>query len=246
MADTAMSRTQGEARHGMAGRNVYTVADFGDGIEMTEAPEHLSRHQREQLMGHRGLILWYTGLSGSGKSTLANAVAAELHRQGVHTFVLDGDNVRARLNADLGFSPQDRDENIRRVQELARLFMEAGIVVGVAVISPYRAARERLRMLVGQEDYVEIYCSASLESCEARDVKGLYKAAREGAIKDFTGVSAPYEPPANPDVVVDTGALKLEECVRMVLAEIARRDIRRTVLPPRRSRPAEAPADEKR
>jgi adenylylsulfate kinase len=215
---------------------VYTVAVFYDGIDMTDKPEHLSRIQREQLMGHRGLILWYTGLSGSGKSTLANAVAAELHRQGVHTFVLDGDNVRARLNADLGFSREDRDENVRRVQELARLFMEAGIVVGVAVISPYRADRERLRLLVGQEDYVEIYCSASLESCEARDVKGLYKAAREGAVKDFTGVSAPYEPPANPDAIVDTGALPLEKCVRMILAEIARRDIGRPILPPRMRR----------
>jgi len=195
---------------------------------MSQAHLHefsIGRSDREALNGHRGAILWYTGLSGSGKSSLANAVAVALHRQGVRTFVLDGDNVRCGLNADLDFSPEDRRENVRRVQEMARLFLEAGVVVSACLISPYRQARDRLRSLVAPEDYVEIYCRATLEQCERRDVKGLYRRARSGEIENFTGISAPYEEPLAAEVVVDTGGAPLKDGVRQVLEFLARRGI---------------------
>jgi len=197
---------------------------------MDQAPgddKPLTRPDRERLSGHRGIILWYTGLSGSGKSALANAVAAALHRQAVRTFVLDGDVVRKGLNSDLGFSPEDRIENIRRVQEVARLFLEAGFVVSVALISPYREARRRLRSLVGEGDYVEIYCRAPLEVCERRDVKGLYRAARGGKVSDFTGVSAPYEEPLDAELVVDTHKLSLSQAAGVVLKHLAKLGIGR-------------------
>ena len=185
----------------------------------------VSRADREALNGHRGVILWYTGLSGSGKSTLANAVAAALHAQGVRTFVLDGDNVRKGLNADLGFAPADRVENIRRFQELAKLFLDAGFVVSAALISPYREDRDRLRQAVGDGEYVEIYCRAPLDVCEGRDPKGLYKAARKGEIDDFTGVSAPYEEPTEPELVIDTAAMDIPAAAATVLEFLAQRGV---------------------
>ena len=185
----------------------------------------VSRADREALNGHRGVILWYTGLSGSGKSTLANAVAGSLHEQGVRTFVLDGDNVRKGLNADLGFAPADRVENIRRFQEVAKLFLDAGFVVSAALISPYREDRDRLRQAVGDGEYVEIYCRAPLDVCEGRDPKGLYKAARKGEIDDFTGVSAPYEEPTEPELVIDTAAMDIPAAATVVLDFLAQRGV---------------------
>lgn len=188
----------------------------------------VTRARREAQNGHRGAILWFTGLSGAGKSTLAHAVEEQLHQMGCRTVVLDGDNVRHGLCGDLGFSEKDRIENIRRVGEIAKLFMEAGVIVLTAFISPFRADRERVRGMVEHGDFIEIYCDSAIEVCEKRDVKGLYKKARQGIIKDFTGVSSPYEDPKNPEVSVTTGSLLLEECVQQVLGEIAQRGIIRS------------------
>ena len=185
----------------------------------------VTRARREAQNGHRGAILWFTGLSGAGKSTLAHAVEEELHLMGCHTFVLDGDNVRHGLCGDLGFSAADRIENIRRVGEVAKLFMEAGIIVLTAFISPFRSDRERVRGMVEHGDFIEIYCDSPLEVCESRDVKGLYKKARAGQISDFTGISSPYEAPEKPELRVDTGKDTLEYCVRQVLEEMAQRGI---------------------
>jgi adenylylsulfate kinase len=164
-------------------------------------------------------------LSGSGKSTLAHAVEEALHQQGCRTFVMDGDNVRHGLCADLGFSDADRVENIRRVGEVAKLFMEAGIIVLTAFISPYRADRDRVRGMCAPGDFIEVYCDASVEVCEGRDVKGLYQKARAGLIKDFTGVSSPYESPASPELAVNTGEGLLETCVSQVLAVLLERGL---------------------
>jgi adenylylsulfate kinase len=177
----------------------------------------ITRQQREALNSHRSVILWFTGLSGSGKSTLSYAVEDSLYELGCRTFVIDGDNVRHGLCADLGFSNQDREENIRRVGEVAKLFTEAGVITLTAFISPFRADRDRVRSLVPAADFIEIYCDCPLEICEQRDVKGLYKRARAGEIKDFTGISSPYEAPANPELVVQTGTQPLEACVAEVL-----------------------------
>jgi adenylylsulfate kinase len=185
----------------------------------------VTRSRRETQNGHRGAILWFTGLSGSGKSTLAHAVEEALHQRGCRTFVLDGDNVRHGLCGDLGFSAADREENIRRIGEMAKLFMEAGIIVLTAFISPYRADRERVRRLVTPGDFLEIYCNAAIEICETRDVKGLYKKARAGQIGEFTGISAPYETPEHPELIVQTGAAPLNECVKQVIRELEQRHI---------------------
>ncbi len=185
----------------------------------------VTRARREAQNGHRGAIVWFTGLSGSGKSTLAHAVEETLHQRGCHTFVLDGDNVRHGLCGDLGFSSKDREENIRRIGEMAKLFMEAGVLVLTAFISPYRADRERVRGMVEHGDFIEIYCNAPIEICEARDVKGMYKKARAGQIAEFTGISSPYEAPENPELAVDTGGAELEECVQQVLAEMEQRGL---------------------
>lgn len=185
----------------------------------------VTRARREMQNGHRGAIVWFTGLSGSGKSTLAHAVEETLHQQGCHTFVLDGDNVRHGLCGDLGFSIKDRQENIRRIGEMAKLFMDAGVIVLTAFISPYRADRERVRGMVEHGDFIEIYCDASIEVCEARDVKGMYKKARAGLIPEFTGVSSPYEDPEHPDLTVGTGRLELDECVQQVIGEMERRGL---------------------
>lgn len=183
------------------------------------------RARREQLNGHRGAILWFTGLSGAGKSTLAHAVEERLHQMGSRTFVLDGDNVRHGLCGDLGFSAQDRIENIRRVGEVAKLFMEAGVIVLTAFISPFRTERQRVRGMVGHGDFMEIYCDSPIEVCETRDVKGLYKKARAGHIPEFTGITSPYEAPLKPEITVDTGAKELAICVDQVLGEMAYRAI---------------------
>lgn len=185
----------------------------------------VTRARREALNGHRGAILWFTGLSGAGKSTLAHAVEEQLHQRGYRTFVLDGDNVRHGLCKDLGFTPEDRVENIRRIGEMAKLFIEAGIIVLTAFISPFRAERERVRSLVEQGDFIEIHCDSPLEVCESRDVKGLYKKARAGLIPDFTGISSPYETPQNPELIVNTGTTDLNSCVRQVVSELKRRGI---------------------
>lgn len=175
------------------------------------------RINREQLNTHKSVILWFTGLSGAGKSTLAHALEARLFQIGCRTFVFDGDNVRHGLCADLGFSEEDRAENIRRVGEMCKLFVEAGVIALTAFISPFRRDRQRIRELVAEGDFLEIYCCASLEVCEQRDVKGLYKRARAGEIQEFTGISSPYEEPENPDLVVDTGSQSVEENVEAVI-----------------------------
>ena len=185
----------------------------------------VTRARREAQNGHRGAIVWFTGLSGSGKSTLAHAVEETLHRQGCRTFVLDGDNVRHGLCGDLGFSSKDRVENIRRIGEMAKLFMEAGVIVLTAFISPFRADRERVRGMVEHGDFIEIYCDAPIGVCESRDVKGMYKKARAGLIAEFTGISSPYEAPEDPELTVNTGRAELDECVHQVIAEMAQRGL---------------------
>ncbi|HEY8025589.1 MAG TPA: adenylyl-sulfate kinase [Burkholderiaceae bacterium] len=183
----------------------------------------VQRPDRERQNGHRSGILWFTGLSGAGKSTLAHAVEQRLHAQGVRTYVLDGDNVRHGLCGDLGFTEADRRENIRRIGEVAKLFVDAGIVVLTAFISPFRADRDRVRHLVAPADFIEIHCRCSVEICETRDVKGLYKKARAGGVKEFTGISSPYEEPLAPELAVETGSLELEQCVEMVLRVLGER-----------------------
>lgn len=185
----------------------------------------VTRARREAQNGHRGAILWFTGFSGAGKSTLAHAVEEVLHQRGCHTFVLDGDNVRHGLCADLGFSQEARVENIRRVGEVAKLFMEAGVIVLTAFISPYRADRERVRGMVGHGDFIEIYCNSTIEVCEQRDVKGMYKKARAGLVTEFTGISSPYEVPENSELTVNTGVAELESCVAQVIGEIIQHGI---------------------
>ncbi len=178
----------------------------------------VTRARRQRQNGHRSAILWFTGLSGAGKSTLAHAVEEELHQIGCRTFVFDGDNVRHGLCGDLGFSAEDRAENIRRIGEMAKLFIEAGVIALTAFISPYRADRGRVRFSVGEGDFIEIYCKCSLEVCERRDVKGLYQRARAGKIPEFTGISSPYEEPEHPELAIDTAETTLEESVVQVLS----------------------------
>lgn len=185
----------------------------------------VTRERREQLNGHRSVILWFTGLSGAGKSTLAHATEERLHQLGCRTFVFDGDNVRHGLCSDLGFSAEDRVENIRRIGEMAKLFLEGGVISLTAFISPFRKDRERVRSLVPHGDFLEIYCKCGLEVCETRDVKGLYKRARAGEIKDFTGISSPYEEPEDAEIVVETDKLSLDESVDKVLAGLRERGV---------------------
>jgi adenylylsulfate kinase len=177
----------------------------------------VTRAEREQVRGHRGAILWLTGLSGSGKSTLATGVEHELLARKCATYLLDGDNVRHGLNRDLGFSPADRSENNRRIGEVAKLFADAGVLCLCAFISPYREDRARLRGNMEPGDFVEVYVRASLAACEARDPKGLYKRARAGQIPDLTGIGAPYEEPERPEILLDTEAASIEENVQQVL-----------------------------
>ena len=177
----------------------------------------VTRERRERLNGHHAIVVWFTGLSGAGKSTIAHAVEEALHREGRRTFVFDGDNVRHGLCADLGFSADDRRENLRRVGEMSRLFIEAGVIALTAFISPYRDDRERVRAIVGADNLREVYVKCPLDVCESRDVKGMYRRARAGEIREFTGISSPYEPPEAPDLEVDTSVLSLAECVDRVL-----------------------------
>ncbi|MFU8885706.1 MAG: adenylyl-sulfate kinase [Cyanobacteriota bacterium] len=171
-----------------------------------------------QQRSHRSAILWFTGLSGAGKSTLANAVNAALFAQGLACYVLDGDNIRHGLCKDLGFSDADREENIRRIGEVAKLFVDAGVVALTAFVSPFKADRDKVRALVPTGDFIEIHCAADLGVCEQRDTKGLYAKARAGEIKEFTGISSPYEAPEHPELRVDTGSQSLEQGVAQVLA----------------------------
>jgi len=185
----------------------------------------VTRSRREKMNGHGSVILWFTGFSGAGKSSLAHAVEEHLHGVGCRTFVLDGDNVRHGLCVDLGFSVADRVENIRRIGEVSKLFVEAGVIALTAFISPFRSDRKRVRSLVPHGDFLEIYCRCSLEVCEQRDVKGLYKRARAGEIQEFTGISAPYEEPENPELVVETDRYSLAECTAQVLELLRARGI---------------------
>lgn len=185
----------------------------------------VSRSMRETLNEHRATILWFTGLSGSGKSTLAHALEERLHEMGCRTFVFDGDNVRHGLCGDLGFSAEDRHENIRRIGEMSKLFIEAGVIALTAFISPFRADRQMVRDLVDPGDFLEIYCDSPLAVCESRDVKGLYRRARAGEIPEFTGISSPYEEPEAPELVVDTDRLTIEESVEEVLGLLEGRGI---------------------
>ena len=181
---------------------------------------HQSSIDREAVAnqrGHSSSILWFTGLSGSGKSTLANAVNKALFENGLASYVLDGDNIRHGLCKDLGFSEADREENIRRIGEVSKLFLDAGIIVLTAFVSPFRRDRDNARSLVESSDFIEIYCSANLKVCEERDTKGLYAKARAGQIKDFTGISSPYEEPESPELRIETGSKDLDQCVAEVI-----------------------------
>jgi adenylylsulfate kinase len=207
------------------------------GANITWHDHLVTRDERWNLMGHKGCILWFTGLSACGKSTIANAVDAKLNDTGVHSFVLDGDNIRFGLNKDakllkekqgyeepaakrfgLGFSAEDRAENIRRIGEVAKLFTEAGVVTATAFISPYRADRDKVRAIMGEGGFIEISVNASLETCEARDPKGLYKKARAGELKGFTGIDDPYEAPERPELVLDSNTKGIDELSNEVIA----------------------------
>jgi adenylylsulfate kinase len=177
----------------------------------------VTRERREAQNGHTSYVLWFTGLSGAGKSTLAHAVEEQLYQMGCRTFVFDGDNVRHGLNRKLGFSKEDRKENIRRIGEMCKLFVEAGIIALTAFISPYKKDREMVRTIIREGDFIEVYCECGLDICEQRDVKGMYAKARRGEIPEFTGISASYEVPENPDIIVNTGQSTLEECVNTII-----------------------------
>ena len=172
---------------------------------------------RKKLKQHQPLLLWFTGLSGSGKSTIANCVEQELHKNSIHTYTLDGDNIRKGLNSNLSFSPKDRSENIRRIAETAHLMMDAGLVVLAAFVSPYRNDRDHIRNIVGNDNMVEIYINTSVEECERRDVKGLYKKARKGEIKNMTGISTPYESPLHPDIQINTEEVTVVDATKQII-----------------------------
>ncbi|KAF0189881.1 MAG: adenylylsulfate [Desulfobulbaceae bacterium] len=178
----------------------------------------VTRARREALNNHKAVNLWFTGLSGSGKSTLAHAVEERLHQLGCRTFVFDGDNVRHGLCSDLDFSIEGRSENIRRIGEMVNLFLQAGVIALTAFISPLKKDREKVRAIIGEENFFEIHCACSLEICEQRDVKGLYKKARAGLIKNYTGISSPYEAPENPALCLNSGLVPLETCVERVIS----------------------------
>ena len=185
----------------------------------------ITKEDRRRLNGHDSLILWFTGLPSSGKSTLANELEKELIQRNHRTYILDGDNVRMGLCKDLGFSAEDREENIRRIGEVSKLFMDAGVLVLSAFVSPYRADRDAIRELVEEGEFVEVFVDCSVEQCEQRDVKGLYKKARDGVIKGFTGIDDPYEEPSNPEIVVDTEKHSIEECKQQILDYLIGRDV---------------------
>lgn len=180
----------------------------------------VNKESRAQLKKHKSFLLWFTGLSGSGKSTIANAVEKALFDEGIHTYTLDGDNVRKGLNANLSFSPDDRTENIRRIAEVANLMVDAGIVTLASFVSPYIKDRDDVKHIVGSDNYIEVYVNTPIEECERRDVKGLYKKARAGEILNFTGINAPYEAPRNPDIEINTTAMTIEESTSFIISKI--------------------------
>lgn len=186
--------------------NIYPIYD-----------KMMTREDREQLLGQRGMMVWFTGLSGSGKSTVALGVERELHKLGILCRILDGDNIRAGINSNLGFSEEDRKENIRRIAEVGKLFVQTGVVTLACFVSPTEDIRQMAREIIGEEDFKEVFVSTPLEECERRDVKGLYARARRGEVKDFTGISAPFEAPKNPALSIDTSKLPLEESVKRVV-----------------------------
>ncbi len=185
----------------------------------------VKRHDRNRLNNHKSGLVWFTGLSAAGKSTIAHAVEKELHDRGIRTYVLDGDNVRHGLNANLGFSPEDRKENIRRIGEVARLMADAGILTFAAFISPYREDRDALRRLFKDDNFIEIYVKCSIEECERRDPKEQYKKARAGIIKNYTGISAPYEAPETPELIIDTEKMDLEESKKRVIEHLCVKEL---------------------
>lgn len=182
----------------------------------------LSRQEREKMLGQRGVMVWFTGLSGSGKSTVALGVERELHRRGILCRILDGDNIRAGINSNLGFSPEDRRENIRRIAEVGKLFVDTGVVTLACFVSPTEEIRQMAREIVGADDFKEVFVSTPIEECERRDVKGLYARARRGEVKEFTGVSAPFEAPQHPALIIDTSVLPLEESVARVVEMVVK------------------------
>lgn len=181
---------------------------------------YVTRELRSKLKGHNSLVVWFTGLSGSGKSTIASYVEKELYLMGIQTYTLDGDNIRRGLNKNLGFTGEDRTENLRRIAEVAKLFLDSGTVVLSAFITPMESQREMIKRIVGEEKFVEVFVKTTLEECERRDVKGLYKKAREGEIKDFTGISSPFEIPENSDIILNTEEEDLKELVQKILSHI--------------------------
>ena len=183
----------------------------------------MTRQDKESLLGQRGIMIWFTGLSGSGKSTVAMGVERELHAQGILCRILDGDNVRTGINNNLGFSAEDRIENIRRIAEIGKLFVQTGVVTLACFVSPTNDIRQMAREIVGEEDFLEVYISTPIEECERRDVKGLYARARKGEVKNFTGISAPFEAPVSPDIAIDTSKIPLEESVRTLTELIIKR-----------------------
>jgi adenylylsulfate kinase len=180
----------------------------------------LTQTERANIKLQTPVCLWMTGLSGAGKSTLANALEQELNKQGKHTYILDGDNLRHGLNSDLGFSESDRNENVRRAAEAAKLMVDAGLIVIVGLISPFKKERDWARSVFKPNQFKEIYISTSLKECEHRDTKGLYEKVRRGEVKDFTGIDSPYEPPENPDVIIDTENKSVSECVQLILEKV--------------------------
>jgi len=183
----------------------------------------VSQLDRNQANKHRSFLIWFTGLSGSGKSTIANALEHKLHQEGIKTYVLDGDNIRLGINKDLSFSAEDRSENMRRIAEIAKLFIDAGVVVMGAFVSPYKKDRKSIEYVVGNNNFVEVFVNTSLEACELRDVKGLYAKARKGEIKDFTGINAPYEAPEKPDIEVVTDNMTVREAVDIIYPVIIKK-----------------------
>lgn len=183
----------------------------------------ISKSDRQTKNKHKSFLLWFTGLSGSGKSTIANAVEQKLFQRGIQTYSLDGDNIRKGINNDLSFSPEDRTENIRRIAEVANLMVDAGLVVLAAFVSPYKKDRNNIRSIVKDVNFVEIYINTSIEECERRDVKGLYKKARAGEIKNMTGISAPYEAPENPNIEIKTEEQSIDEAANMIVAYVQKK-----------------------
>ncbi len=190
---------------------------MGESTNITWHDSEVTKQDRQQLHGHKSATLWFTGLSGSGKSTISVELEKALFERKKHAFRLDGDNVRHGLNKNLGFSPEDRQENIRRIGEVSKLMVDAGLITITAFISPYREDRDNVRAMLDDEEFIEIYTQCSVEECERRDPKGLYKKARTGEIPEFTGISAPYEEPRNPEITIDTEQLDVKDAVTQIL-----------------------------